>query len=578
MRRSLWYSLIGIIAVAVIALGATFAAGNKPLLGLDLQGGASVVLQPKGKVDSGVLNQAITVMRRRIDGLGVAEPNISRQGNNVVIELPGIKDPARALQVVGQTAQLLFRPVLCTSGTGSTAQIVPFPPYSATPSTVPGATTTVPGATTTTVAGAPTTTPAATSTTKGALGVGGGRMPAAALTAPLPVQTPTTPAPSVPATTAPAAAGSTVAGTTSTTVAGATPQYSAQDCQLATTNVGSALPTTPDVATDTVLLPSADKSGNGADPAGPRYLLGPAQLTGKVVSTATALPPDLSISEPSWYVQVKFTSSGGPAFDKLAQTNYQKFVAITLDGVVESAPLIQQQSYNGQAVINGANFTETSAKNLALELRYGSLPVQFQPQSIQTVSATIGKDSLRAGLISGAIGLILVLCYMLFYYRALGVVVVFGLGLSGMLLYAIVSQLSASRGLALSLAGATGIIVSVGVTADSYIVYFERLKDEIRSGKSVRTSVDRGFSRAYRTIVAADLISIMAAAILYLFTVGSVRGFALFLFLSTVLDLITAYFFTRPMVALLGRNRLFTEARFFGVARGLAATPTGENQ
>jgi preprotein translocase subunit SecD len=572
VRRSLWYSLIGIIAVAVIALGATFAAGNKPLLGLDLQGGASVVLQPKGKVDSGVLNQAITVMRRRIDGLGVAEPNISRQGSNVVIELPGIKDPARALQVVGQTAQLLFRPVLCTSGTGSTAQIIPFPPYSATPSTTPGATTTtVPGATTTTA-------PAATSTTKGALGAGGGRMPASVLAAPLPAQTPTTPAPAVPATTAPAAAGTTVAGTTSTTVAGTAPQYSAQDCQLATTNVGSALPTTPDVAADTVLLPSADKSGNGADPAGPRYLLGPAQLTGKVVSTATALPPDLSISEPSWYVQVKFTSSGGPAFDKLAQDNYQKFVAITLDGVVESAPLIQQQSYNGQAVINGANFTETSAKNLALELRYGSLPVQFQPQSIQTVSATIGKDSLRAGLISGAIGLILVLFYMLFYYRALGVVVALGLTLSGMLLYAIVSQLSATRGLALSLAGATGIIVSVGVTADSYIVYFERLKDEIRSGKSVRTSVDRGFSRAYRTIVAADLISIMAAAILYLFTVGSVRGFALFLFLSTVLDLITAYFFTRPMVALLGRNRLFTEARFFGVARGLAATPTGEDQ
>lgn len=555
------------------------AAGNKPLLGLDLQGGASVVLQPKTKVDTGILNQAITVMRRRIDGLGVAEPSISRQGNNVVIELPGIKDPARALQVVGQTAQLLFRPVLCTQGSGSTAQIIPFPPYSAPTTTTPGqTTTTAPGATTTTAPGGPTTTKAA-STTPSSSGLGpvGGRILGSALGAPAPRQTPTTPAPA-PVTTAPAAPGTTVRGTTSTTVAGAPPAYTSADCQLATTNVGSALPTTADVAGDTVLLPSADKSGNTADPNGPRYLLGPAQLTGKVVSTATALPPDLSISEPSWYVQVKFTSSGGPAFDKLAQDNYQKFVAITLDGVVESAPLIQQQSYNGTAVINGANFTETSAKNLALELRYGSLPVQFQAQSIQTVSATIGKDSLRAGLVAGAIGLLLVLLYMLFYYRALGVVVILGLGLSGMLLYSIVSQLSASRGLALSLAGATGIIVSVGVTADSYIVYFERLKDEIRSGKSVRTSVDRGFSRAYRTIVAADLISIMAAAILYLFTVGSVRGFALFLFLSTVLDLITAYFFTRPMVALLGRNRLFTEARFFGVARGLAATPTGENQ
>jgi preprotein translocase subunit SecD len=617
MRKSLWYSLIGIIAVAVIALGATLAAGNQPLLGLDLQGGASVVLQPQGKVDSGILNQAISIIRKRVDALGVAEPNISRQGNNVVIELPGIKDPARALQVVGQTAQLFFRPVLCVSGSGTTAQITPFPPYAATPSTTPGATTTtVPGATTTTGPAATTTVPPASTSSSVGLGAGGGRVPAAGLSAagpaipaaaapalasvasPIPAvasQTPTTtppttapaPATTAPATTAPGPAttapGTTVAGTTSTTVAGAPAAagYTSADCQLATTNVGSALPSTSaadDIPTATVLLPAADKSGNAADPNGPRYLLGPSQLTGKVVATASALPPDLSVNEPNWYVQVKFTGSGGPAFDKLAQANYQMFVAITLDGVVESAPQIQQQSFNGQAVINGANFTEGQAKNLALELRYGSLPVQFKAQSIQTVSATIGKDSLRAGLVAGGIGLLLVLCYMLFYYRALGLVVVLGLTVSGMLLYAIISTLSQSSGLSLSLAGATGIIVSVGVTADSYIVYFERLKDEIRSGKSVRASVDRGFSRAYRTILAADLVSIMAALILYLFTVGSVRGFAFFLGLSTLLDLFTAYFFTRPMVALLGRNRLFTEARFFGVARGLAATPAGGTQ
>ncbi len=583
MRKSLWYSLLGITAVAVIALGSELAAGNQPLLGLDLQGGASVVLQPQGKVDSGVLNQAIAIMRKRIDALGVAEPNISRQGNNVVIELPGIKDPARALTVVGQTAQLFFRPVLCFTGTGTSTQIIPFPPYAAPTTTVPGAvTTTTPGAPTTTVAGAPTTIKP-TTPTSGALGAGG-RIPGAALggrpaLAALPAQTPTTPAPAA-GTVAPAAA-TTVPGTTPTTAAAggaAASPYSAADCQLATSSVAANLPTTPpgqDVASATVLLPAADKTGNAADPNGARYLLGPAQLTGNIVSSATALPPDLTVSQPNWYVQVKFTSSGGPKFDQLATQNYQKFVAIALDGVVESAPQIQTQSFNGQAVINGSNFTEGQAKNLALELRYGSLPVQFTPQSIQTVSATIGKDSLRAGLVAGTIGLLLVLCYMLFYYRGLGLVVVLGLTVSGMLLYAIICQLSASRGLALSLAGATGIIVSVGVTADSYIVYFERLKDEIRSGKSVRGSVDRGFSRAYRTIVAADLVSIMAALTLYIFTVGSVRGFALTLLLSTALDLLTAFFFTRPMVALLGRNRLFTEARFFGVARGLAAAPAG---
>jgi preprotein translocase subunit SecD len=484
------------------------------------------------------------------------------------------------LTVVGQTAQLYFRPVLCTSGSGTATSIVPFPPYQAPTTTTPGATTTTtPGATTTTAPGATATTAPSTTPSSGALG-GGGRIPAAALPAAgLPAQTPTT-SPST-ATTVPAAPTTTTPGTTSTTApaaaAGAS-QYSAADCQLATSSVATALPTTTpaqDVASATVLLPAADSTGNAADPNGPRYLLGPAQLTGSIVSTATALPPDLTVGQPNWYVQVKFTSSGGPKFDQLATANYQKFVAIALDGVVESAPQIQTQTFNGQAVINGSNFTQAQAKNLALELRYGSLPVQFTPQSIQTVSATIGKDSLRAGLIAGSIGLILVLLYMLFYYRALGLVVVLGLTVSGMLLYAIICQLSASRGLALSLAGATGIIVSVGVTADSYIVYFERLKDEIRSGKSVRGSVDRGFARAYRTIVAADLVSIMAASILYLLTVGSVRGFALTLLLSTALDLLTAFFFTRPMVALLGRNRLFTEARFFGVARGLAAAPAG---
>src|SRR5204863_6295571 len=176
------------------------------------------------------------------------------------------------------------------------------------------------------------------------------------------------------------------------------------------------------------------------------------------------------------------------------------------------------------------------------------LPVQLTPQSTQTVSATLGKDSLKAGITAGIVGLSVVLLYMLLYYRALGLVVLVGLAVSASLLWAIVSWLGETRGLALSLAGATGIIVSVGVTVDSYIVYFERLKDEIRSGKTVRSSVDRGFSRAYRTILAADLVSFIAAASLYLLTVGAVRGFAFFLGLSTILDVIVAYLFTRPMV------------------------------
>jgi preprotein translocase subunit SecD len=303
-----------------------------------------------------------------------------------------------------------------------------------------------------------------------------------------------------------------------------------------------------------------------------RYLLGPAELRGDVVATASAIPP--SGLSGDWSVQVNFTGSGSGAFDRMAAKYVGKQVAIVLDGVVKSAPTIQTAQFNGVASITGT-FTQHQAQDLALVLKYGSLPVQLQPETTQTVSASLGKDSLHAGILAGAIGLVLVLLYMILYYRALGLVVLLGLIVTGMLDWSIISTLSKTSGLALSLAGATGIIVSVGVTVDSYVVYFERLKDEIRSGKTVRSSVDRGFSRAYRTIVAADLVSFIAAALLYLFSVGPVRGFAFFLGLSTLLDLFTAYFFTRPMVILLGRNRLFTETRWLGVARGLAAAAPG---
>jgi preprotein translocase subunit SecD len=248
-----------------------------------------------------------------------------------------------------------------------------------------------------------------------------------------------------------------------------------------------------------------------------------------------------------------------------------------LDGVVKSAPKIEEQQFGGTATINGGSsgFSERDAKDLALVLRFGALPVQLERQTVQEVSASLGKDSLRAGLIAGLIGLGLVLLYMIFYYRALGIVVLLGLTVSAMLMYSIITFLSDSSGLTLSLAGVTGIIVSVGVTVDSYIVYFERLKDEVRSGKTLRSSVDRGFAKAWRTIVAADVSSLIGATLLYWLTVGPVRGFAFFLGLSTFLDLVVAYMFKRPVVAFLGRSRFFTEARWFGVARGLAAPSQG---
>ena len=496
MRRSLLISLIGIISVAAISFGATLAAGNSPQLGLDLQGGASVVLEPDRDVPTGIVNQAIEIIRNRVDALGVAEPDISRQGSAVVVQLPGVKDQEKALEIVGQTAELRMRPVLAA-----------LPPEDS-------ATTTSSSTTTTTADPAASTTVAPTTTT-------------------------------------------TAAPTTSTTapIAGTTPREE-------------------DTAEATVTLPQIVK-GEVVQ----RYVLGPTLATGTIVKSATAA---FDQGSGKWRVDFVMTGSGGKKFDEIAGKCNPPDptvcptgqLAIVLDSVVKSAPTIQTNSFQGRGQISG-EFSEREAKDLALVLRFGALPVKLEPQSVQRVSATLGKDSLNAGVFAGLAGLALVLLYIVFYYRALGLVVILGLLVSSALLWSIISLLGETSGLALSLAGATGIIVSVGVTVDSYVVYFERLKDEIRSGKTIRSSVDRGFSRAYRTIIAADVSSLIGAFMLYYLTVGPVRGFAFFLGLSTLLDLVVAYFFTRPMVALLGRSRTFTEARWLGVARGLAARPAG---
>jgi len=479
MRRGTVGSLIAIVVIALGAFIATLAVGNAPQLGLDLQGGTSVVLQPKDPVSEGVLNQSISIIRNRVDALGVSEPDISRLGDNIVVQLPGVKDADRALEIVGQTAELRFRPVLGE-----------LPPEGAPP---------------------PTTT-----------------------------TTPTT-APADPA------------ATTTTT----------------TTVNPSTVPTTPreqDLPDQTVVLPELDEGRVVR-----RYQLGAAEMTGRAVATARA---NFTAESGQWAVDFELTGEGAEQFDAMAAKYLQRQIAIVLDGVVQSAPVIQQADFNGKGQISG-DFKEREAKDLALVLRYGALPVELEPQSTQRVSASLGRDSLRAGIIAGLAGLALVLLYMVLYYRALGIVVLLGLIVWGTLMWTIISFLGETNGLALSLSGAVGIIISVGVTVDSYVVYFERLKDEIRSGKTIRSSVDRGFSRAFRTILAADISSFIGASLLFILTVGSVRGFAFFLGLSTLLDVIVAWFFTRPVVVLLGRNRVFTEARWLGVARGLAVSPSG---
>jgi preprotein translocase subunit SecD len=536
MRRAGIVSLIFIVVVAVAGLTATLLSDNRPQLGLDLQGGASVTLTAEGDVSDDRLDQAIEIIRNRVDALGVAEPEISRQGDAIVVNLPGVEERDRALEVVGRTAVLQFRPVLAVN-----------PPVSEGGEST---TTTAPGETTTTVAGQTTTTAA-------------------------------------PTTTSAPASGTTEPGATTTTSpeAGLDPFAAACGPDTATSET--------DDPTQPVTLPGTDENDDGAPDA--CYDLGPVPtnpdasivLNGDVINDAQAVIP-----ESQWVVQLDFQNDGLEVFNEVAEQCFNraetcpsKQIAITLDGRVESAPEIQPQqtvfqpfTRDGVTISGGSDvgFSEEDAKDLALVLRFGALPVQLTPQTVQTVSATLGRDSLRAGLIAGLGGVILVAIYILFYYRALGLVVVLGLCLWSALNFAIISFLGAQYGLALTLAGVTGIIVSIGVTVDSYVVYFERLKDEIRSGKTIRSSVDKGFKRAFRTILAADISSFIGAFLLFVLTVGAVRGFAFFLGLATLLDVVTAYFFTRPLVGLLARSRFFTEARWFGVARGLGA-PVGSD-
>jgi preprotein translocase subunit SecD len=562
MRRRLLYPLLFILFCAFGGLFATLITDGSPELGLDLQGGVSVVLQPTADTAEGELDVALDIIRRRVDALGVAEPEIVKQGDNILVQLPGVENRDRAIELVGQTAELRFRPVLQEIPTGRTGDEDEDESDAEDEGEgdegTDASTTTAPDETTTTP-----TTAAPTDTTEAALGWTEGENAAPAL----PAQEPTTTAP---ATTAPATA-TTAPGATTTTTAPIDPEDPG--------SIEEAFPLTePDDDTPEATVTLADKDDTAI------MQLGPMEATGAIVESADARLGQTG----EW--EVALVLKGGEDGIDLFNTIAAKCnmgdpscptgkLGIVLDSVVQSAPTIQQPSYErDQIVISGA-FSESEAKDLALVLRYGSLPVELERQTVQTVSATLGEDSLRAGLIAGFAGLALVALYMIVYYRALGIVVVLGLSVWGSLLYTIVSWLGSTRGLALTLAGVTGIIVSVGVTVDSYVVFFERLKDEVKAGRTLRSSTERAFSRAFRTILAADISSFIGAFVLWWLTVGSVRGFAFFLGLSTVLDVVVAWFFTRPVVTYLSRSRVFTEAPVLGVARGLAApsaktTPT----
>jgi preprotein translocase subunit SecD len=310
-----------------------------------------------------------------------------------------------------------------------------------------------------------------------------------------------------------------------------------------------------------------------------KYRMGKVLMTGDVLrrAQATFLDPATAGAGTAggWRIAFELNAQGTERFAQITQKNQQKQLAIVLDRRVESAPTIQQAITDGKAEITG-NFTEREAKDLALVLRTGALPVELSPSEVRTVSPTLGRESLRQGLLAGIAGLIALCLYLAFYYRVLGVVTWLGMAIWAVLALALVSVLGRTAGYSLTLAGVAGIVVSLGITADSYIVFYERLKDEVRHGKTLRAAVVPAFRRAWKTIIAANLVTIAAAVVLYLLAIGSVKGFALTLGLSTLLDMFVVYLFKRPTVFLIAQSRMLSEMKGMGLRSGVAATPVPE--
>lgn len=457
-RRRYKINLALSLLIAFGGLAAVIATKTTPRLGLDLEGGVSIVLSASGEgaSDEGVLNQTVEIIRQRIDALGVAEPEVSRGDENIFVQLPGLEDEAEARRLIGRTAQLTFREVLDQF------------------------------------------------------------------------------------------------------------RATAKNAPEITKEAG------PEVENEAVVYPVQDEPGVV-------YRLDASALTGDEIAEAEAqIDPQQGAR---WFVSLEFDDDGTETWEELtSQQACQRDkgeddrIAIVLDDEVVSAPGMDQSVECGTGIGTGSQIEtggEEEAKNLALVLRYGALPVELTTEEVQQVSPTLGRSSLDAGIQAGVLGLALVLIYMVVYYRALGFVAWLGLAVFTCILYTVTAILGESAGLSLSLAGVAGIIISVGVTADSYIVAFERLKDEVRSGKSVRAAVERGMTRAFRTILVADFVTGAAAAILFFIAIGPVRGFALTLGLATLIDVFVAYFFTRSAVHVLTGTRLMNSTRFISLRRAL---------
>ena len=614
---------LSLLLVLVALFGLVFLPGQRhtPKLGLDLEGGATVTLQAQSTNGKKPSQQAMKVARQilenRVNGSGVSAAQVFQQGTDqIVISVPGAN--LQSIARIGQAAKLNYRPLIlaavANTSTAATTATGSASGASATATPTSGATGT--GTSTGTGTGTASSTSAPKATTS------------AATTAP---KATTSPNGLLDAKDAPTTAKSTAAKTTTAATTAAattpTPTATATTAKLSVdpfTNLGFTLPKTEaafatltpaqqtalttalgnfdcakkptDVATEP--LAACDVTTAGTPPAF-KYLLGPVIVAGTEISSADAVAPSASGTSvtSSWTVSINLKNKGQTAWTNWTAAHHDAntagtdtasacsattvpcadYVAFTLDGAVIAAP-VTEGTINGTTQVSGA-FTESFAKTLADDLKYGALPVNFDQLTAQDISATLGNSQLAAGLLAGGIGLLLVVVYSFLYYRGLGFVTVFSLLVSGGLTYGSLVILGREIGFTLTLAGIAGFIVAVGITADSFVVLFERLKDEVHSGRSLRVAVPRAWTRARRTILSADTVSFLAAAVLYYFTVGDVRGFAFTLGLSTLLDIVVVFLFTHPLVSLLSRSSAFGSPRFTGLNSvregGIAPSPEG---
>ncbi|HEY3546203.1 MAG TPA: protein translocase subunit SecD [Propionicimonas sp.] len=519
-----------VLALVIAGLYSLIAISGvwTPKLGLDLRGGSTITLTASnstgtGTVDPASLELARTIIQQRVDGYGVGESEITTSGDKqIIVSVPNVqKDDL--LRLVGTTAQLYFRKVYSAEA----AESVATPTTTATPA--PSAT--VSSQPSASVSAAPS--PSATSSSN--------KRPLPSLPTPVPSPRPT------------------VASETKTPLADLLKWTPTDRDNTDFTNFKCGDPF-PNVSDQPLITCDESKTY--------KYLLGPALIPGNMVTRAQAAVPQSSVA---YVVELQFNSQGGADFQTVTahlagQTSPQNQFGIVLDGVVISAPSVGSEYSagipGGKAEISGS-FTQKTATDLANVLSYGALPLSFEVSSVENVSAKLGGEQLQAGILAGLIGLGLVLAYSILYYRGLALVVSLSLVIAGVRTWALLVLLGQSLGLALNLPGIAGAIVAIGVTADSFIIYFERIRDEVRDGRSLRTAIETGWVRSRKTILAADSISLLSAVVLFVLAIGAVKGFAFTLGLTTLIDIAVVFFFTKPLMTLLGRTKFFGEGHRF---------------